>query len=793
MKATIYNLISFTKWVMYSCIRLISICFILSYNISDLLSQEIIVSDDSGSDNPQTFQIIYRNPRVYNVDYTFELCPDKDSIDPSKDLKLWIPMAREWDSQKAVKIIFIDPEPQSTYTDPEYGNKILFWDFGKEPVKDMYVVKIRYRAEVFEVYSDVDLAKVEPYDTKSDEYHFYTRSNYTTNINPEIKEIANSVVGDEKNPYLKAKLIFDYVVMNMNFADIRRERGSSVESILEDAVTDPETGEVHYEGQCDHYSILFVALCRAAGISARGVTGMVGWGPWIREKDLILRDMRYTLLTSEGLASTRLFGPFGGHIWSEFYLPGYGWIPADPTWNQFGYQSNIKLILSKGRDVLIGPNATKMDDGVYGDQWIPLHNGRANAIGWGVWNISRIRVANAKTLHTSDPFPADAYAEYATNLYPDADKEDKSKDMRKGLIRKFYNNAIRLPASGNIFEADKRLIANREAYLCQVLHDITGEEKFKKIFENYLDLRLVTGKPVSTEKFREIAEEVYGAPLDFFFDEWVDKTSLPKLMLENVKAEKRAKDWIIQGSLVQDGEIFIIPVELVLETESGKEIKKILLGSSTSKFEFITFKKPLKLTVDPDFHIPMIRWMPPRLGMLWDSYPNLTVIYGTLKEAEANKTAAERFVKEFAGLGQEVIKADTSVIEDDLRKSIIIFGRPETNKIAQRFSNNFPVKFEKDMFIWKGTAYNQPAQGVAQIIENPLNNSCTMNLYAGLSGDATLKVCDKSEWQEELDGWLLFDFDSSYIIYDDHKKLVSGDWEDADSDLVWNFIDMFDK
>ena len=56
--------------------------------------------------------IVYINPRVYNVEYKFELCPNKDSIDPSRDLKLWIPVPREWDNQKAIKIISVEPEPQ---------------------------------------------------------------------------------------------------------------------------------------------------------------------------------------------------------------------------------------------------------------------------------------------------------------------------------------------------------------------------------------------------------------------------------------------------------------------------------------------------------------------------------------------------------------------------------------------------------------------------------------------------------------------------------------------------------
>ena len=31
------------------------------------------------------------------------------------------------------------------------------------------------------------------------------------------------------------------------------------------------------------------------------------------------------------------------------------------------------------------------------------------------------------------------------------------------------------------------------------------------------------------------------------------------------------------------------------------------------------------------------------------------------------------------------------------------------------------------------------------------------------------------------------DADASYVIFDRDKQLISGDWEEVDSDLVWNF------
>ena len=64
----------------------------------------------------------------------------------------------------------------------------------------------------------------------------------------------------------------------------------------------------------------------------------------------------------------------------------------------------------------------------------------------------------------------------------------------------------------------------------------------------------------------------------------------------------------------------------------------------------------------------------------------------------------------------------------------------------------------------------------AQIVENPLDPESMIILYAGLSGDATQKLCD-------------LDADASYVIFDGDKEIVSGDWEvdEVDSDLVWKF------
>jgi tetratricopeptide (TPR) repeat protein len=60
--------------------------------------------------------------------------------------------------------------------------------------------------------------------------------------------------------------------------------------------------------ECRGFTILFVALCRAAGIAARPVWGLA------------------VLPSSPGLAQSN----YSSHNFAEVYIPGSGWVPVDP-------------------------------------------------------------------------------------------------------------------------------------------------------------------------------------------------------------------------------------------------------------------------------------------------------------------------------------------------------------------------------------------------------------------------------------------------------------------------------
>jgi transglutaminase-like putative cysteine protease/sugar lactone lactonase YvrE len=110
---------------------------------------------------------------------------------------------------------------------------------------------------------------------------------------PIITNALKEATGNETNPYWIARKIYIYIIDHMfyemvggwNTAPTVLKRGS---------------------GSCSEYSFVYISMCRAAGLPARYVGSVV-----VRGDDASMDDVF--------------------HRWVEVYMPGYGWIPIDPS------------------------------------------------------------------------------------------------------------------------------------------------------------------------------------------------------------------------------------------------------------------------------------------------------------------------------------------------------------------------------------------------------------------------------------------------------------------------------
>ncbi len=205
-------------------------------------------------------------------------------VDEGARVRVWLSMPGSRSGQ-AVKIRNISPRPTEILVDGDHGNRVAYWDVTPAPDAQIMLFHYDFDASLTATSIEIDLDIVESYDKKSDLYRRYTASSNTISINSEIEDAARRIVGEEDNPYHRAKMIFSWMVDNLEF--------------VPGGITDRNTlGTLQSrQGDCGQFSRLFTAMCRSLGIPARTIT--THW------------------LTG------------GVHRLAEFYLPPYGWLPVD--------------------------------------------------------------------------------------------------------------------------------------------------------------------------------------------------------------------------------------------------------------------------------------------------------------------------------------------------------------------------------------------------------------------------------------------------------------------------------
>lgn len=120
-------------------------------------------------------------------------------------------------------------------------------------------------------------------------------------------QLGERILGRIKDPVAQAKAVYDWVVDNTIYDPTLPGCGSG------DIMRQLISGQ--YGGRSADINGLFVAICRSIGIPARCVFG--------------LRVGPSRLFRSLGLTSTN--ATRAQHVRAEFYVPGYGWIPVDPS------------------------------------------------------------------------------------------------------------------------------------------------------------------------------------------------------------------------------------------------------------------------------------------------------------------------------------------------------------------------------------------------------------------------------------------------------------------------------
>lgn len=233
---------------------------------------------------------------------TFELRNELNVKVPegAKRIRIWFALPQDNDPAQQVNDLRVEaPYPHRIERDSE-GSRVLYLELTDPQEKEIKVVTTSTVTRS-EVRHSVDPGKARPLsDADRAQFAKYLQPNKYVVIDDDIRRLADQIVGNESNPVLAARKLYDWTIENVEYwvKDPKNKKASPV-------------GSSTYcltlrTGNCTDFQSLWTSLARSKGIPTQIVYGSFV-KPELRAQD---QDQSY-------------------HCWAEFYAPGLGWVPHD--------------------------------------------------------------------------------------------------------------------------------------------------------------------------------------------------------------------------------------------------------------------------------------------------------------------------------------------------------------------------------------------------------------------------------------------------------------------------------
>jgi hypothetical protein len=233
-------------------------------------------------------------PVKHHVRYTIRVNDGHPRVKKGALVRCWLPFPQEYRQQKDVRLLDAGPG-EALIARNGYPQRTVYLEKRIEDPAQPVEFFAEFEFTTSAYYPALDPAKVTPYDP--DDAHFRENSGERPPhivFTPALRKQVEAIVGDETNPLLKARRIFHWVSQNVRYCS---EMEYSTISNLSGKAFETRKGDCGVQG------ILFITMCRCAGVPARWQSG------W----------------------ETKPSG-WNMHDWAEVYVQPWGWLPVDPSY-----------------------------------------------------------------------------------------------------------------------------------------------------------------------------------------------------------------------------------------------------------------------------------------------------------------------------------------------------------------------------------------------------------------------------------------------------------------------------
>lgn len=216
----------------------------------------------------------------------------------------------------------------------------------------------------------------------------------------------------------------------------------------------------------------------------------------------------------------------------------------------------------------------------------------------------------------SIPWLSEGFAQYWDALYLEQrDGRERFVRHMRELAESYYamlGSATDKPI-GETLMGDRvyaPLAYDKGAFVLHALRGVMGDAKFFTALRDFV--AACGGRAARVADFQQAAETAHGAPLDWFFDEWIARPGIPRYRVNLAEqttataasaASTSAPAIAVRVEIEQVGTVFRMPVDIEVETRGGKERHRIEVADAFTTVTLPLKADPVKVALDPDYWI----------------------------------------------------------------------------------------------------------------------------------------------------------------------------------------------
>jgi aminopeptidase N len=141
------------------------------------------------------------------------------------------------------------------------------------------------------------------------------------------------------------------------------------------------------------------------------------------------------------------------------------------------------------------------------------------------------------------------------------------------------------------------IVFKKGAMVFHMLRWVIGDDAFFKALQDMA--KQYAWKSITTDQFQQLTEETSKQQLTYFYALWVNSTGVPQFK-RTWAIYRTEKGYEVVGKVQQDLDIFRMPVEIRVYTESRKPINaRVEMVGTTTDFTVDTVTEPKRVVVDP--------------------------------------------------------------------------------------------------------------------------------------------------------------------------------------------------